>query len=66
MERSATVTPGPGWDIGQENPEVGDAQGQPQPDNEEENVPRTNKPGFVERFMTKYDINVPTLMMMFK
>ncbi|KAK0623816.1 hypothetical protein B0T14DRAFT_536590 [Immersiella caudata] len=66
MERAATNAPGPGGGAGQERPEVDGVQGQQQPDNEEENIPRAKKAGFLERFMTKYDINAPTLMMMFK
>jgi hypothetical protein len=64
MERAAD-TPAPAGVAGQEHPEVSAAQG-PEPDNEEEMAPRAQNPGFLERFMTKYDINAPTLMMMFK
>jgi hypothetical protein len=66
MESAARDMPGLGGSNGQEYPEVDGNQEHSQLDNEGENVPRAKKPGFLKRFLVKADINVPTLMMMFK
>ncbi|KAK0646981.1 hypothetical protein B0T16DRAFT_429608 [Cercophora newfieldiana] len=66
MESAARQPPPPSGDDGHEHPEANGSQQQPQLKDEEENVPRTKKPGFLQRFMTKHGISAPILMMMFK
>ena len=67
MERAARDTPAPGGDSGQQHTEMtGGAHDPSRPDAEDQPVPGSKKPGFFQRFITKYDLSAPTLMMMFK